>query len=213
MHATFLVSSITNKNQWLQRVQKDAFIKQRISMNYRSRAALKLLQLHSKHKILKHGNSVLDLGCAPGGWTQVCAQTGCRVVGVDLLPVSAIPGSTLICGNIQAPNVYSQLAALGPFNVVLSDMAHSFTGHAQLDRDRVFDLCMFALHIASLHLKPGGNFVCKYLKGSDVHLLGNHFKSFKCAKPDASRKDSREEYFIGKGFLKRDNVPDPTMML
>jgi 23S rRNA (uridine2552-2'-O)-methyltransferase len=128
-----------------------------------------------------------------------------------LLDVEPLAGATFIQGDIQSSHVMKLLQEYQLFDIVLSDMAHSFTGNPALDRDRVFHLCEFALYIASQHLSPNGNFVCKYMKGSDLPSLARYFKSFKSVKPKSSRKESREDYFVGIGFqhaLYRKEHPD-----
>jgi 23S rRNA (uridine2552-2'-O)-methyltransferase len=205
--------SITSTKQWIQRQQSDAFVKERIRQGYSSRAALKLDELNDKHKIFKSTDSVLDLGCSPGGWTQVAVKKAANVVGVDLIPMNEIGGTKFVLGDIQTTETRAKLAAVHPgkFNVLISDMAHQFTGMRSVDVPRVEYLCDFALLIAEIHLKegnlnliPGGSFVVKFLQGEgDAALVSRLSESFKRSavdKPNASRKESSEHYFLGFGF-------------
>jgi 23S rRNA (uridine2552-2'-O)-methyltransferase len=150
---------------------------------------------------------VLDLGAAPGGWTQVCLQRGAgRVVGVDLLPIDPVPGATLIQGDFDTEDMPARLTGLmgGPADLVLSDMAPNTTGHAATDHIRIMALAELALDFARGILAPGGAFVAKVFQGgSEREMLvpmKRSFASVKHAKPPASRKESSELYVVAQGF-------------
>jgi 23S rRNA (uridine2552-2'-O)-methyltransferase len=177
------------------------------AQGFRSRAAFKLIELDDRFKLIGKGCRVLDLGAAPGGWTQVCLQRGAgRVVGVDLLPIDPIPPATLIQGDFDAADMPARLTALmgGPADLVLSDMAPNTTGHAATDHIRIMALAELALDFARGVLAPGGAFVAKVFQGgSEREMLvpmKRSFASVKHAKPPASRKESSELYVVAQGF-------------
>ena len=180
-------------------------------LGYRSRAAFKLLQLDEKFGLLKTGMRVVDLGAAPGGWTQVAMQVTRapdkgQVVGIDILPVEPIAGADILELDFMAPEAPDQLKALlgGPVDVVLSDMAASSTGHSKTDHIRVIALCEAAFDFAVEVLAPGGAFVAKVFQGgSEGELLARMKRAFRVvrhAKPPASRAESAETYVVATGF-------------
>ena len=173
----------------------------------RSRAAFKLIELDERFHLLKPGIRVVDLGAAPGGWSQVAAQKGsARIVALDLLPMDPLPGATMIQGDFQDEAVErAVLAALdGPADLVLSDMAANTVGHPQTDHLRTMGLVEAGLEFAGEVLRPGGAYVAKVLAGgADNHLvaeLKRRFSAVKHAKPPASRKGSSEWYVVAQGF-------------
>jgi 23S rRNA (uridine2552-2'-O)-methyltransferase len=179
------------------------------SAGYRSRAAYKLIGIDEKFKILKTGQMVVDLGAAPGGWTQVaCEKVGQKghVVGIDLTPIDSIPGAQLLCGDFCDPQVLQQLKSLlpGQVNVVLSDMAAPSTGHPQTDHLRIMGLAEEAFVFAVEVLAEGGSFVAKVLRGGTekdlLLLLKKHFEKVSHFKPAASRADSAEMFVVATGF-------------
>ena len=194
--------------RWLSRQINDPYVKQARADGYRSRAAYKLAELDDRFAILKKASRVVDLGIAPGGWSQVVRQRcpKAKVVGIDLLPTDAIEGVTIFQMDFMADEAPGLLAdALdGPPDLVLSDMAANTVGHKQTDHLRTMGLVETAAHFAIETLAPGGGFVAKVLAGgTDTELLAllkRHFTSVKHAKPPASRKDSSEWYVIAQGF-------------
>ena len=175
---------------------------------WRSRAAYKLIQLDDRYKFLKRDARVVDLGAAPGGWTQV-AVARCRtgqVVAIDLNEIEPIAGAEILVGDATEPEAMQALrdALGGAADVVLSDMAAPATGHRQTDHLRVMGLVESALEIAEVLLAPGGTFVAKVLQGGTegdlLNRIKRRFAKVSHAKPEASRKDSREIYLVAQGF-------------
>ena len=194
---------------WLERQLNDPYVQAAKREGYRSRAAYKLAELDEKYKLLKPGMTVVDLGAAPGGWTQVAvAKVGPKgkVLGIDLTPVEPIAGATLITQDFLAEEAPDQLKALlgGPANVVMSDMAAPATGHPQTDHLRIIGLCEAAAEFAREVLAPGGTFLAKVLRGGTegtlLIQLKRDFTTVRHAKPPASRADSAEIYVIATGF-------------
>jgi len=201
-----------SSRQWLQRHLNDPYVAAAQEEGYRSRAAFKLLQIDEKFKILKPGLRVVDLGAAPGGWTQVTAKAiakkGCKLVALDILPMQAVEGAVFIQMDFMADDAPDKLKELlgGPADLVLSDMAPNTTGHAGTDHIRVMALAEMAAHFAIDILAPGGAFVCKFFQGGAerevLNLLKQHFAKTKHAKPPASRSESSETYLVAQGFRK-----------
>ncbi len=193
---------------WLQRQLSDPYVKKARADGYRSRAAYKLIELDEKFGLLKGATRVVDLGVAPGGWSQVTRLKAPRagVVGIDLLPTAPIEGVTLFEMDFMADEAPGALleALGGAPDLVLSDMAANTVGHKQTDHLRTMGLVETAADFAIGNLAPGGAFVAKVLAGgTDTVLLGllkKHFATVKHAKPPASRKDSSEWYVIAQGF-------------
>ncbi len=195
------------QQRWLNRQLNDPYVAAAQKQGLRSRAAFKLMELDDRFKLITKGCRVLDLGAAPGGWTQVALQRGAgRVVGVDLLAIDPIAGATLIRGDFEDPDMPARLTELmgGPADVVLSDMAPNTTGHAATDHIRIMGLAELALHFATGLLVPGGAFVAKVFQGgSEKEMLvpmKQRFATVKHAKPPASRKESSELYVVAQGF-------------
>ena len=197
-----------SSNRWLERQLNDPYVRRAKAENYRSRAAYKLLELDERFGLLKGVKSVVDLGIAPGGWSQVVGRRipGARIAGIDLLPTDPIDGVTILQMDFMADDAPDKLReALGQApDLVLSDMAANTVGHARTDHLRTMGLVEAALQFAVETLRPGGAFVAKVLAGgADSQLvaeLKRHFTSVKHAKPPASRKDSSEWYVIAQGF-------------
>jgi 23S rRNA (uridine2552-2'-O)-methyltransferase len=198
-----------SSTEWLTRQLNDPYVAEARRIGYRSRAAFKLEQLDARFHLLARGMRVVDLGCAPGGWSQVAARAvGARgiVVGVDLTPTDSLPGAILIQGDFRdAATVTAIRTALGgPADLVLSDMAAPATGHAATDHLRVVALAEDAFALAQTLLRPGGAFVAKVFQGgAEGELLAALKKSFaelRHAKPAASRAESAETYVVAKGF-------------
>ncbi len=203
---------------WLERQLNDPYVAEARRLGYRSRAAFKLIQLDERFGFLKPGAKVIDLGAAPGGWTQVAVERVLarggkqgRVVGIDLTPVDPIAGAELIAGDFLADDAPDRLkrALGGPADVVLSDMAAPATGHAQTDHLRIIGLAEAAHAFAAEILKPGGVFVAKVLQGGSTRdllaALKRDFSEVRHVKPMASRADSAEIYVVAQGFRKADS--------
>ncbi|MDP9116222.1 MAG: RlmE family RNA methyltransferase [Actinomycetota bacterium] len=197
----------TASQKWLQRQLNDPYVRAAQQQGLRSRAAFKLMELDDKLHLLKSGSRVIDLGAAPGGWSQVAVKRGAStVVGVDLLPVDPVPGTTLLLGDFNDPAVQQQLrdAIGGTATIVLSDMAPNTTGHAATDHLRIVALAELAFIFATEILEPGGAFIAKVFQGgSERSILApmkRHFASVRHIKPGASRKESSELYVVATGF-------------
>jgi 23S rRNA (uridine2552-2'-O)-methyltransferase len=202
-----------SSRQWLQRHLNDPYVAAAQEEGYRSRAAFKLLQIDEKFKILKPGLRVVDLGAAPGGWTQVTVKIigkkkGGKLVALDILPMQPVEGAEFIQMDFMADDAPEKLKELlgGPADLVLSDMAPNTTGHAGTDHIRVMALAEMAAQFAIEVLAPGGAFVCKFFQGGAerevLNMLKEHFAKTKHAKPPASRSESSETYLVAQGFKK-----------
>ncbi len=194
--------------RWLERQLNDPYVKQAKADGYRSRAAYKLLELDERFGLLKGAKRVIDLGIAPGGWSQVVrsASPKAAVVGIDLLPVEPIDGVIIFEMDFMADEAPAALegALDGKPDLVLSDMAANTVGHKQTDHLRTMGLVEAGAWFAIENLAPGGAFVAKVLAGgTDTELLAllkQHFTTVKHAKPPASRKGSSEWYVVAQGF-------------
>lgn len=198
-----------SSTRWLQRQLNDPYVIEAKKLGYRSRAAFKLIELDDKFHFLSKGAKVIDLGAAPGGWTQVALQRigdKGHVVGIDLLEMEAIPGADLIEGDFLDDDAPDRLKVLlgGSADIVLSDMAAASTGHPQTDHLRIMGLLEVAVDFAADVLTPGGTFVGKVLQGGTENellaALKRDFRTVKHAKPPASRSDSAEVYVVAMGF-------------
>lgn len=202
-----------SSRQWLTRQLNDPYVHEAKRRGFRSRAAFKLIEIDDKAKLLKPGQRVVDLGAAPGGWTQVAVERvragrpgGGSVVAIDKDPMGAVPGATVLAGDMTDPaNDAHVLAALGgPADVVLYDMSPATVGHAQTDHLRIVALVEAAAEFALRHLAPGGAFVAKvFAGGTEQALLARLKRAFigiRHVKPPASRKDSAEIYLVATGF-------------
>lgn len=201
----------TSSTRWLKRQLNDPFVAKSKLDGYRSRAAYKLIEINNKFQILKAGANVVDLGAAPGGWSQVAAKiiksdaqgAKNKLIAIDLLPIEGIVGVTSFekdfyeedAKDLIIDSLNGQLA-----NVVLSDMAANTTGHSQTDHLRIMDLCENALIFALKILKPGGHFVAKIFRGGAegdlLEMVKHNFKKVKHFKPESSRKESSEFYLV-----------------
>ena len=197
---------------WLERQLNDPYVAEAGRLGYRSRAAFKLLQLDERFRLLRPGLRLVDLGAAPGGWTQVAVErirpeeTGGRVVGLDILEMAPLPGADLLQADFLDEKAPERLRALlgGPADLVLSDMAAPTTGHAATDHLRITALAEAAYEFAAEVLSPGGGFVCKLFQGGAerdlLQRLKRDFAQVRHAKPPASRADSSETYLVATGF-------------
>ena len=198
-------------NRWLERQLNDPYVRRAKAEGYRSRAAYKLIELNERFGFLKNTKRVVDLGIAPGGWTQVVQKLvkNASIVGIDLLPVDPIEGVTIFELDFMddsAPRLLSEALGGAP-DLVLSDMAANTVGHPQTDHLRTMGLVEAAVDFACDVLRPGGGFVAKVLAGGAddtlVATLKRNFTSVKHAKPPASRKESSEWYVVAQGFKGR----------
>ena len=198
----------TSSARWLTRQLNDPYVKKAKAEGWRSRAAFKLIELDEKFGLIKSAQRVVDLGIAPGGWSQVVRHYNpkAQVVGIDLLPTDPIEGVTIYQMDFMADEAPEALASAldGPPDLVISDMAANTVGHKQTDHLRTMGLVETAADFAIQHLAPGGAFIAKVLAGGTdtdlLALLKKHFATVKHAKPPASRKDSSEWYVIAQGF-------------
>ena len=205
-----------SSTRWLERQLNDPYVRRAKAENYRSRAAYKLLELDERFGLLKGAKAVVDLGIAPGGWSQVVRRRvpQGRVVGIDLLATDPIEGVSILQMDFMDEAAPDRLKeALGSeADLVLSDMAANTVGHQQTDHLRTMALVEAGLLFATEVLKPGGAYVAKVLAGgADNQLVAEmkrHFTTVKHAKPPASRKDSSEWYVIAQGFKGRDDPVD-----
>lgn len=197
--------------RWLSRQLNDPYVVKAKADGYRSRAAYKLAELDDKFGLLKGVQAVVDLGIAPGGWSQVVAERRpqAKIVGIDLLDVDPLPGVTIFKMDFMddaAPGALMEALGQAP-DLVLSDMAANTVGHKQTDHLRTMGLVETAVDFAIQTLAPGGDFVAKVFAGGTdtalLNLLKQNFRAVKHAKPPASRKDSSEWYVIAQGFKGR----------
>ncbi len=197
-----------SSTRWLERQLNDPYVQRARAENFRSRAAYKLLELDERFGLLKGVKAVVDLGLAPGGWSQVVRRRvpNAKVVGIDLLPADPIDGVTILQMDFMDEAAPDRLkdALGGPADLVLSDMAANTVGHPQTDHLRTMALVEAGLEFAREVLRPGGAYVAKVLAGGAdndlVAELKRNFSSVKHAKPPASRKGSSEWYVIAQGF-------------
>jgi len=198
-----------SSTRWLERQLNDPYVREAKAKGYRSRAAFKLVELDHKYHILKPGARVLDLGAAPGGWSQVAAaRVGAagRVVAADILDMESLHGVEILQADLLATGTPARLkeALGGPADVVLSDMAAPTTGHRPTDHLRTLALLEAALDMADAVLKPGGSFVGKAFQGGAsgeiLVRIKQHFREVHHVKPPASRAQSVELYLVATGF-------------
>ena len=197
---------------WLERQLNDPYVAQAKREGYRSRAAYKLLEIDDKYRLLKPGMTVVDLGAAPGGWSQIAARrVGAadgkgKVIAIDLLEMPEIPGVEFAQRDFHADDAPEKLRAMmgGRADLVMSDMAANTTGHRKTDQLRIVGLVEIAAAFAAEVLNPGGAFLAKvFQSGADAELLAQlkrDFASVRHVKPAASRQDSAERYVLATGF-------------
>jgi len=199
--------------RWYLEKKREHFYKQAKKDGYRARSAFKLLQIQKRYGILKQGDTVVDLGAAPGGWSQVVKEIvgdEATVIGIDLLQIQPIEGITFLQGDMTEEESIQNILDLTDENnvdVVISDMSPNISGNYSMDQARSIFLCEQALKTCDLILRPGGNFVCKVFEGEDLPDLlkevKTKFKIIKQFNPTASRKTSSEVYIIAKNFIKK----------
>ena len=194
--------------RWLKEHFNDIYVQKAQQEGYRSRAVYKLMEIQEKDRLIRPGMVVVELGAAPGGWSQYVAQ--ClggrgRMIALDILPMDAIEGVSFIQGDFREDAVLEQFEALldnRPLDLVICDMAPNMSGNAVTDQARSFYLCELALDFASQHLKTGGSFLVKVFQGAGYQeytaAMHEIFASVQTRKPDASRNRSSEIYLLGK---------------
>ncbi|MBJ9978077.1 23S rRNA (uridine(2552)-2'-O)-methyltransferase RlmE [Pseudomonas sp. S75] len=199
-----------SSHNWLREHFNDPFVKQAQKDGYRSRASYKLLEIQEKDRLIRPGMSVIDLGAAPGGWSQVTSRLiggQGRLIASDILEMDSIPDVTFIQGDFTQDAVLEQiLQAVGDSHVdlVISDMAPNMSGTPAVDMPRAMFLCELALDLAARVLKPGGDFLIKIFQGEgfDVYLkdVRSKFDKVQMRKPSSSRDRSREQYLLARGY-------------
>lgn len=197
----------TSSQRWLQRQLNDPYVNAAKAHGWRSRAAFKLIELDEKYKLIGKNARVLDLGAAPGGWSQVALARGAsKLVGIDLLEIQPVSGADFIKGDFLEEGMEARLTEMlgGKADLVLSDMAPNTSGHVATDHLRIMALAEAALAFACDVLAPGGGFVAKLFQGGAekemLMTLKRRFSNVKHAKPPASRKESKEMYVVATGF-------------
>jgi 23S rRNA (uridine2552-2'-O)-methyltransferase len=204
------VARSKSSRRWLDRQAHDPYVQRAQAEGWRSRAAFKLLELDAKDRFLRPGARVVDLGAAPGGWSQVAQKAvgaGGQVLALDLLPMEPIPGVTFLQGDFREEEVLRTLEARlgqGPVDVVISDMAPNVSGMAAVDQPRATHLAELALAFAEERLAKGGSLVVKLFQGAGfdpfVAQCRQRFARVALRKPAASRPESREVYLVARGF-------------
>ncbi|GJD29500.1 Ribosomal RNA large subunit methyltransferase E [Methylobacterium adhaesivum] len=198
-----------SQKRWLERQLNDPYVARAKREGYRSRAAFKLIEIDERFKLLKPGQRIVDLGAAPGGWSQVAAKIvggSGRIVGIDLLEIEPMTGVEFITLDFldpKAPEILTDLLG-GPADLVLSDMAANTTGHKQTDHLRIIGLAETAAEFAREILAPGGSYLAKVFQGgTEGTLLADlkrDFAAVRHVKPNASRADSSELYVLATGY-------------
>ncbi|HEX5362142.1 MAG TPA: 23S rRNA (uridine(2552)-2'-O)-methyltransferase RlmE [Fluviicoccus sp.] len=207
---------INNRNlsksskDWLKEHFEDPYVQRAQKDGYRARAAYKLLEIQEKDKIIRPGMTVVDLGAAPGSWSQIVARlVGPKGVTIasDILDMDPLPDVTFLQGDFREEEVFSRLLEIldgRPVDLVISDMAPNTSGNTAVDQPRAFYLCELALDFAVRVLKPGGQFLVKVFQGEGYEEyrreIQSNFAALKSRKPDASRSRSREMYLLATGF-------------
>jgi 23S rRNA (uridine2552-2'-O)-methyltransferase len=199
-----------SSQRWRQRQERDIYVEQANRAGWRSRAVFKLEQIQSKEHLLHRGTVCVDLGSAPGGWSQLAAKLvgpNGRVVAIDLLPMEPIPGVEFLQGDFTAPETLAALRNLlgpKPIDLVMSDMAPNISGNRTIDQAGSLALLDEALLFAREVLRPGGDLLLKGFQGEGIDAftreLKRHFKIVKTLKPKASRPESREIYLLARSF-------------
>jgi 23S rRNA (uridine2552-2'-O)-methyltransferase len=195
-----------SSKQWLRRHVTDSYVRRAKEQGYRSRAAFKLLEIDSKERLLRPGMTVVDLGAAPGGWSQVAAakvKPGGRVIAIDLLPIAPISGVTVLKGDFREEYLLQALQGVKA-DVVLYDVSPNLSGIANVDQARALELAQAAIDFCSKALKPDGVFLVKAFHGEAFEelmaLLKRSFRKTRVVKPSASRGESSETYVVARGL-------------
>ena len=196
--------------RWYREKKREHYYKQAKKTGYRARSAFKLLQIQKKFNIIQTGDTIVDLGAAPGGWSQVAKKlvgNDGKVIGIDLLHIVPLPDVVFLQGDMTQDSSIQEIKNNMNYekaDVILSDMSPDISGNYSLDQARSIYLCEKALETVENLLRPGGNFTCKVFAGEDLKTLTDEIKSkFKMVKqysPPASRKSSSEIYIVAKGY-------------
>ncbi|CAJ1076101.1 rRNA methyltransferase 2%2C mitochondrial [Xyrichtys novacula] len=216
-----LKSKSPAEQRWLQRQLKDPYVKASHRLNFRCRSAFKLLEIDDKFRLLRPGYSVVDCGAAPGAWSQVAVERvnsagedpespQGTVIGIDLLNIPPLDGAHFLsCHDVTDPTTHAKLLDLlpgGQAHVILSDMAPNASGFRDMDQEKLITMCLTLTDLAERILKPGGSLLCKYWDGILANKLQERlssvFGSVRILKPNASRKDSAEKYFLARVYRK-----------
>ena len=197
--------------QWLRRHVTDTYVRQAKAQGYRSRAAFKLIELDERDHLLRPGMTVVDLGAAPGSWSQIVRErlgARSRIVAIDLLPMPGMPGVDVIQGDVESDEGLAAIEAAlrgAPIDLVICDMSPNLSGIDVVDQARSIRLAEVALDFAQTHLQPGGDLVVKVFQGAGLDQFQRdvrpHFSKVYLRKPKASRDRSREHYVVAKGRL------------
>ncbi len=201
-----MMARTKSSRAWLRRHVTDAYVRRARAQGYRSRAAYKLIEIDARDRLLRRGARVIDLGAAPGGWSQVAAQKvlpGGAVVAIDLLEMAPIPGVTVIRGDVRDPAVRNAIRGT-KFDVVLSDLSPNISGIASADQAHAAELIALAIDFCRERLNPEGAFLVKVFHGGAfgevLAALQRTFRKVQTRKPAASRGESRETYLLGRGL-------------
>ena len=207
-----MVKRTKSSRRWLQEHERDVYVKRAREEGYRSRAAFKLEEIQRTDRILRPGMTLVDLGAAPGGWSQLAAKIlrgKGRIIALDILPMDAIAGVEFIMGDFTSEGVLQQLEQVlagDSVHLVLSDMAPNMSGIADVDHDRSMYLVELALDFAKMHLAPGGDFLVKVFQGRSFHPflleLRKRFRTVKVRKPPASRQRRSELSLLARAFAR-----------
>lgn len=205
-----------SSSRWLQRQHQDKYTQQARREGYRSRAAYKLLEIQQKDQLMKPGMVVIDLGAAPGGWSQVASkliEPGGHLIALDLLPIDSLPGVDNIQGDFLSSEVFDDLVKRlkgRSVDLVISDMAPNISGINAVDQPRAMLLAEMALEFAQIVLKEGGSLLVKIFQGEGFEaywsILKKHFRKVIVRKPKSSRAESREMYLLAKGFISNEKT-------
>ena len=200
-----------SSQRWLKEHFSDPYVKSAQQKGYRSRATFKLIEIQQKDKIIQPGMTVVDLGAAPGGWSQIAREwigKNGKIIALDILPLDELSGVEFIQGDFREPEIFEKILSVlenNKVDVVLSDMAPNTSGQASVDQPRAMYLAELSLELAKKVLKKQGSLVVKIFQGegSDAFIkaLKSAFKQVFVRKPDASRSRSRETYLVAKGFM------------
>ena len=199
-----------SSRRWLDEHFKDKYVKDISDSGYRSRASYKLLEMQKKDSFMRPGMTIVDLGAAPGGWSQIAlSAVGAKgkILATDILPMEPITGVDFIQGDFSNEEVFDDLVLRigdSPVDLVISDMAPNISGISAIDQPRCIYLAELALEFARSILKPGAYFLVKVFQGEGTEAfkeqVSHHFHKVKIRKPDASRARSKEFYFLAEGF-------------